>query len=142
MAKYNYRISDINNDIEMLTKGMRFQLPIDNKARRLYENLIDGGFIGSETRIEDFCVILGRYLSHTELPFRQIRWMKDLQLFRMFLDEITPNFITFDRSILAMTLFSNKGNIMRYPNRIRERLETRSSYDSLQNILREYNKSL
>ena len=128
MAKYNYRISDINNDIEMLTKGMRFQLPIDNKARRLYENLIDGGFIGSETRIEDFCVILGRYLSHTELP--------------LFLDEITPNFITFDRSILAMTLFSNKGNIMRYPNRIRERLETRSSYDSLQNILREYNKSL
>ena len=142
MAKYNYRISDINNDIEMLTKGMRFQLPIDDRERRLYENLMEGGFIGRETRIEDFCLILGRYLSHEELPFCKIRWMKDLQLFRMFLDVITPNFTTFDRSILAKVLFLNKGKQMNYPNRIPKRLETRSSYDTLQNILTEYKESL
>lgn len=138
MAKYNYKTKEISKDLAMFTKGMLFKLPIESKWKTLFDDLKEKGFIANETRIEDFCVVLGRYLHNDELPFEKIRWLKDLQLFRFFLENVTPDFPNYERSIMAGTLFLNKSNKMNYPNRIPARLKTRNSYDVLETILKKY----
>lgn len=61
-----------------------FDIVNNSKISTLYKELVDNGFIGSETNIYHFGILFGIPLHESETPFKQIRWLKNGQLFRYF----------------------------------------------------------
>ena len=134
---------NIWEDLDVLTKGMygiRFQ--ISDKMKDLYNGMIDAGYIDRMTKIEHFCVVLGRPLHQSETPYIKIKWKKNQQLFKYFLDHACPLFqcktICWDRSAIANLLFLNKGEKMNYPKTMNSRLNC-DGYDVLCELLTTYN---
>lgn len=141
MNRYSFSTEDIIIELDMMTRGMSFHLPISTKMTNLYNGLLDNGFIGRETRPEHFCVVLGRYLHKSEIPYVQVRWLKDLQLFRFFIDSVCSDFnwVAY-KEITGKRLFNNKGKAMSWVRINRSRLETRAGFMALKKLIDEYLK--
>lgn len=74
-------------DLKDLTMGYSLifcDIVNNSKISTLYKELVDNGFIGGETNIYHFGVLFGIPLHESKTPFKQIRWLKNGQLFRYF----------------------------------------------------------
>lgn len=127
-------------EIDFLIRGsLLFRLPIDEKMINLYEGLKNEDFIGNETKLEHFCVVLGRYLHQSETPFVKIRWKENMQLFRYFGHSLYGK----DAAYYTQFFFVNKyGKDFSYPSSDLLRLDSDNKFETLKEIVNKYKNAV
>lgn len=127
-------------EMDNLIRGsLLFRLPIDERMKVFFDELIKGKFIGKETKLEHFCVAFGRYLHQSESPFVKIRWTENMQLFRYFAHNIYGK----DAPFYTRFFFVNKyGKDFCYPSSDLQRLNSDNRLDSLTEIVKKYKNAV
>ena len=90
-------------------------IPIPREITELMQALKKDGYIGIETRAEDFALLFGRPIGKSEQAFTKIRWMAASYLLYEFLTAITRGQAEQPISLLCWLLFTDKtGNVDSY----------------------------
>lgn len=127
-------------EMDNLIQGsLLFCLPVDERMKILYDGLVEGKFISNDTKLEHFCVALGRYLHQSELPFVKIRWMKNVHLFGYFARSLYKG----SYWLLGGYFFVNKyGEEIHIPSSDLQRLQMSADFDALKEIIQKYLNSV
>ena len=107
------------NDLEDLKEGIVKvnTIPIPKEIIELMEALKNEGYIGKETRAEDFAILFGRPIGIEEPRFTKIRWMAANYLLYEFVSALTRGEEKQPIDLLCWLLFTDKtGNVDSYMN--------------------------
>ena len=126
-------------------KGIEFTaLPQNDKTCILLEGLKKYGFVSQDTKLSHFRVIWGIPIQSKDYPFEPIKWRKNKQLLKYFVDKtICKSFIGIYgyRGRFVYYIFGDKhGGRCILPNTDKKRLEQSADYEILKKLLEEFSR--
>ena len=117
-------------------------IPVPREIVELLQALKKDGYIGEETRAEDFALLFGRPIGKKEDAFTKIRWMAASYLLYEFVLAITRGQQEQPISMLCWLLFTDKtGNVDSYRGlkfRRRNGIEFEAAKALLQELIEKY----
>ncbi len=135
-----YILCEMEIYIPHLIKGTDFhfaEIPRCDKTAILLDGLKQNDFISTDTKLEHFRVLFGIPLHKADTPFERIKWRKNKQLLRFFVQELFSQEAIWRLAFCVSKLFTDKhGECMSMPQSDPKRLRQSSDYAKLVELLK------